>query len=141
MRDSKTKNMNQNKYTEEEARVLVHRSLDEELNSAEQRVLEAVLEQYPALKAELSDLRQMQQLFVQLHPVAQPDFAQQVAEAAMRSPAWYRPLVKSWSAVAAAACVAMILALGFIYYNSGTLETEALLGLEDIQLEDAYVFE
>ena len=83
----------------------------------------------------------MQRLFGQLHPPAQPDFAQRVSEAVVLAARWYRPLARSWSAIAVAASVALLLGLGFIYYNSGTLETEALLGLEEMLVEDAYAFE
>lgn len=133
--------MKENKYTEEEARLLAHRSLGETLGPVEQQQLAEALVQHPGLNDELASLREMRQLFAQLHPVAEPDFTQRVVQAVSTIPIWYRPLLRNWSTVAAAACIVLGLGLSFVYYNSGTLETEALLGLEEIQLEDAYAFE
>lgn len=133
--------MNQNKYSIEEARLLVHRSLDEVLAPEEQHALEEVLVTFPELQLELTQLLEMRQLFSQLQHTNKPGFANRVVRSAMSDTNWYRPLIYNWSAVAAAACIALVLALGFIYYNSGTLETEALLGLEEILLDDVYAFE
>lgn len=133
--------MNQNKYTIEEARLLVHRSLDEALGQEEQLALNEIRLQFPELESEYQQLQEMQQLFSQLQQPASAGFAERVAKTVLADTSWYRPLISSWSAVAAAACVVLALSLGFIYYNSGTLETEALLGLEDIQLDDVYALE
>ena len=133
--------MSQNKYTEEEARLLAHRSLDEQLNASEQELLAEVFANYPDLREEIARLKEMSQLFAQIRPEPSADFAQQVIAALPAPLIWYRPLIKRWSTVAAAACVALLLALSFIYINSGNLETETILGLEEIWVEDAYAFE
>lgn len=133
--------MRPEKYTEEEARVLAHRSLDEGLTPEELNALQEVFKQYPGLAEEVTELKAMQQLFTQLSPAAKPAFAQRVIQKVTPQAIWYRPLIKNWSSIAAAACVALLLAVGFIYGNSGSLEAEALLGLEEIHLEDAYAFE
>lgn len=133
--------MSQKKYTEEEARLLAHRSLDEPLSTAEQVLLTEVFDDFPELREEVERLKEMSQLFTQLRPEPSADFAQRVIGVLPAPLLWYRPLIKRWSAVAAAACVALLLALSFIYINSGTLETEAILGLEEIWVEDAYAFE
>ncbi len=133
--------MNRNKYSIEEARLLVHRSLDEVFDQQEQQALVVVLAQFPELEVERQQLEEMRQLFSQLQQPAKPGFAAQVASSVLSDHSWYRPLISSWSSVAAAACVVLALSLGFVYYNSGTLETEALLGLEDIQVDDVYAFE
>ncbi|MEL6657991.1 MAG: hypothetical protein AAFN81_04875 [Bacteroidota bacterium] len=133
--------MSQKKYTEEEARLLAHRSLDEPLSTAEQVLLTEVFDDFPELREEVERLEEMSQLFTQLRAEPSADFAQRVIGVLPAPLVWYRPLIKRWSAVAAAACVALLLALSFIYINSGTLETEAILGLEEIWVEDAYAFE
>ncbi len=133
--------MSQNKYTEEEARLLAHRSLDEPLSADEQVLLAEAFTSFPDLREEVERLREMGQLFAQLRPEPSAHFAQRVVMALPGPLAWYRPLVRRWSAVAAAACIALLLALSFIYVNSGTLDAEAILGLEDIWVEDVYAFE
>ncbi|MEO0728680.1 MAG: hypothetical protein AAFZ63_29360, partial [Bacteroidota bacterium] len=96
---------------------------------------------FPELREEVERLKEMSQLFMQLRAEPRAGFAQRVVSALPAPLVWYRPLIKRWSTVAAAACVALLLALSFIYINSGTLETEAILGLEEIWVEDAYAFE
>ena len=93
----------------------------------------------PLLKFER--LLEMSHVCMLLWEEPRAGFAQRVVSALPAPLVWYRPLIKRWSTVAAAACVALLLALSFIYINSGTLETEAILGLEEIWVEDAYAFE
>ena len=133
--------MRQAKYTKEEARLLAHRSLDEALSTGDLALLEDAYTTYPELREEVERLKEMSQLFGQLQTEPSADFTQQVMKSLPAQIIWYRPLISNWSAVAAAACVALVLAFTFIYFNSGTLETEAILGLEEIYVEDAYAFE
>ena len=52
-----------------------------------------------------------------------------------------RPLVRLWPAIAVAACIAVVLGLGLIYSSSGSLDQEAIMGLDQVDLDDVYAFD
>lgn len=123
-------------------RDLLLRSFDQELVETEAQQLQTALRTEPWLAAEKEQYLLLRAALPGLHPAADPAFTQRVTGGLFRqNNRMLRPLVRLWPAIAVAACIAVLLGLGFIYSTSGSLDQEAILGLDQVELDDVYVFD
>jgi len=120
---------------------LLRQSLDRELSPSESIRLAQALEANEWLREELAALQTLRNSFMQLHPAPSPAFTASVLQRLSEEQQLLRPLIVRWRSVAAAACIALLLGLGLIYNASGSLESEAILGLEQMELDDVYAFD
>lgn len=116
---------------------LLLRSITEPLSAAEQEQLRAALEASEELRREQEQLTYTRELVQQAIPAADPGFSQKVLERLQKGRKEVALVVQLFPRVAAA-CVAVILALGlFLYFEAGSLSTDALVGLQDLSIEEA----
>ncbi|WP_367391949.1 hypothetical protein [Lewinella sp. LCG006] len=120
---------------------LLRQSLDRELLPAEGIRLAQALETKEWLRDELALLQALRNSLKQLHPAPSPSFTARVLQRLPEEQQLLRPLIVRWRSVAAAACIALLLGLGLIYNASGNLDSEAILGLEQMELDDVYAFD
>lgn len=120
---------------------LLRQSLDRELSPAENIRLAQALETKEWLRDELALLQALRNSLKQLHPAPSPSFTARVLQRLPEEQQLLRPLIVRWRSVAAAACIALLLGLGLIYNASGNLDSEAILGLEQMELDDVYAFD
>lgn len=120
---------------------LLRQSLDRELSPAENIRLAQALETKEWLRDELALLQVLRNSLKQLHPAPSPSFTARVLQRLPEEQQLLRPLIVRWRSVAAAACIALLLGLGLIYNASGNLDSEAILGLEQMELDDVYAFD
>ena len=120
---------------------LLYRAADAPLSAEDRVSLDAALREHAWLREERERLLSMRSALAGLHPDHDPDFVTAVMREvrAERSP--LRPLVTRWRAVAAAAVIALAVGGGVIYQSAGGWETEALLGLGEMELDDVYAFD
>ncbi|PHN03122.1 hypothetical protein [Flavilitoribacter nigricans] len=116
---------------------LLLRSITEPMSAAEQEQLRAALEVSEELRREQEQLTYTRELVQQAIPAADPGFSQKVLERLQKGRKEVALVVQLFPRVAAA-CVAVILALGlFLYFEAGSLSTDALVGLQDLSIEEA----
>lgn len=116
---------------------LLLRSITESLSSEEQERLEAALAQSEALRQEQKQLMTTRDMVRQAIPAADPGFSQRVLQRLDKGRKEVTLVVRLFPRVAAA-CIAVLIALGlFLYFEAGSLSTDALVGLEDLSLEEA----
>lgn len=120
---------------------LLRQSLDRELPASESIRLAQSLEANEWLREELALLQTLRNSLKQLHPAPSPSFTTKVLQRLPEEQQLLRPLIVRWRSVAAAACIALLLGLGLIYNASGNLESETILGLEQMELDDVYAFD
>lgn len=107
------------------------------MSAAEQEQLRAALEVSEELRREQEQLTYTRELVQQAIPAADPGFSQKVLERLQKGRKEVALVVQLFPRVAAA-CVAVILALGlFLYFEAGSLSTDALVGLQDLSIEEA----
>lgn len=120
---------------------LLRQSLDRELPTSDSSRLAQALEANEWLREELALLQTLRNSLKQLHPAPSASFTAKVLQRLPEEQALLRPLIVRWRTVAAAACIALLLGLGLIYNASGNLKSEAILGLEQMELDDVYAFD
>lgn len=120
---------------------LLRQSLDRQLSPAEQKRLDTGLEEHASLREELVELQNLRSSLRKLHPQPSSYFTNSVMQQLSEQQQLLRPLIVRWRSIAAAACIALLLAAGLIYSSNGDLETESILGLEQMELDDVYAFE
>ena len=125
----------------QELRDLLLRSFDEELNTNDAQRLQAALLTEAWLLAEREEFLLLRSALSDLHPAPNAVFTQQVMENFRTEKQVLRPLLKLWPAMAAAACMAIAISLGFIYSSTGSLDTATILGIDQLEMDDVYVFE
>ena len=120
---------------------LLRQSLDRELSPSERIRLAQALETNDWLRRELASLKTLRNNLKQLHPAPSAVFTTSVLQRLSEEQRLLRPLIIRWRSVAAAACIALLLGLGLIYNASGNLESEAILGIDQMELQDVYAFD
>ncbi|HKK78045.1 MAG TPA: hypothetical protein VJ933_00395 [Phaeodactylibacter sp.] len=112
---------------------LLYRAQDNPLSPVEERELALALEQSPGLRAERDKLLRLRDAFGQIEPPPEPDFTAQVM-AGLQA----RVVPLRWLRRVAAACL-LLLAAAFLtlYFSEGSLSTDTLIGVQELQPEDA----
>jgi len=117
---------------------LLLRSFDEELDAAESQDLARALRQYPALRTEQAQIQEMREQFAALNPGPGLDFADRVLQAL---PQKQVPVIqlKSYAYSISVACLLVLLMAGtLVYQTGGSLSTEAIVGVQNLGVEEAY---
>lgn len=118
-------------------RSLLYRALDAPLLPEEAQVLAHALELYPDLQAEQEELRRLRQ---DLHNWSVSETPAHFSESVLKRAHAVRVLrLQDWAPQIAAACLAGVIAfLLSIYFGEGSLDTTAILGLEELSPEEAF---
>lgn len=118
-------------------KALLIRSITEELLPAEERQLQEALQHSEELKKEQAYLLRTREMVVAAMPPADPGFAEKVLQGLGKSSKEVALIVRIYPRVAAA-CIAVIAALSlFLYFETGSLSTDVLMGLDGLSLEEA----
>ncbi|MCB0629507.1 MAG: hypothetical protein R2824_11980 [Saprospiraceae bacterium] len=122
---------------EQEIKNLLLRSLTEELSSEEAALLETALSESRELRAEQQALLQTRAAVRSTIPPADPAFVDRVMLRLEKKRKEIALVVQLFPRVAAA-CVIVLIALGiFLYFEAGSLSTDALVGLQDLSIDEA----
>ena len=121
---------------------LLIRSFDEELSPDDAVMLEDALKQSSALRAEKQRLEQMRRAIAELQAPEDGQFAQRVMAKLRegRKKTLNSRLVSIFPKVAAACLLVFMLSLLAIYFSSGTLSIDAIIGVEELTPEDASIY-
>ena len=121
------------------ANTLLYESFDRQLSSEEQAFLQQALAQDPALREEQAQLLLLREGMAQLQASPKIGFADTVMAKIneQQSGGVIRHLAQLFPRVAAAAIVVATLTLLSIYWNSGSLDSDSLIGYQDLQPEEA----
>jgi anti-sigma factor RsiW len=119
---------------------LLIRSLDDALPPAEQTALDAGLAASPALREEHRQLLAMRKALGQIKAAPAPNFTDQVMRRLpIRQGLSFTSAIIRLYPQAAAACVAvLIIGLLSIYLSEGNLSVEALVGIQELSVDEAY---
>lgn len=117
---------------------LLVQSLDTELEPQEQKILELALQGRPEWRAKKEELLALRATLGSLHVAEQADFVDQVMLRVAKAKSRVIQLPQ-FVAQIAAACVLLVLSvLMSLYFSEGSLNTDVLLGIQDLSPEDAY---
>ena len=120
----------------DDLRHLLARSYDEKLEPEEEKVLEEALLYNEWLRVEAAQFKQLREALQSWSVPSANDFTDKVMQQVEDSAAYRLP--RHWLQWTAAASAAIILIAGIsIYWTSGSLSTEALLGVSELAPEDA----
>lgn len=116
---------------------LLLRSLDETLPQAEQAQLDQALREKEWLRTEQQQLLQLRQGLRGLKGQPQAGFVDQLLH---QLPARVRlfSLQRLWPVAIAASLVAAVATAGWIYTSSGGFDKAAIIGLDELEIEDVY---
>ena len=116
---------------------LLLRSITEPLSKDEQERLNTALARSEDLRTEQEQLMLTRELIQQAVPAADPGFSLRVLQRLDKGRKEVALVVQLFPRVAAA-CVAVVFALSlFLYFEAGSLSADALVGLEDLSVEEA----
>ena len=122
---------------EQQIKNLLLRSLTEELSSEEAARLETALSTSEELRTEQQALLQTKAAVRSAIPAADPAFVDRVMLHLEKKRKEIALVVQLFPRVAAA-CVIVLIALGlFLYFEAGSLSTDALVGLQDLSIDEA----
>ncbi len=119
---------------------LLLQSLDAPLDADQRRTLDAALAQRDDLRTQQQQYQVLRQALAGLHPAPNADFAGRVMASIAQQRHYLTPVVRLWPLVAVAASVVLVLGLAFIYYHTGSLDADALVGVDTLDLDDALAF-
>jgi anti-sigma factor RsiW len=124
---------------------LLIKSFDQELSAIEKKELEQALANSAALRAEKEALLNTRQLFASFSPKADNDFATKVLNRIeKKKPVIKKNLTFYLSHIypkAVAACILILFSfIAFIYLSEGSLDSDALIGINDLSPDEAYSF-
>ncbi len=119
---------------------LLLRSLDFELSPGEQAELEAALERSAELRAEKAQLQRVRQLLGEWEPRRKASVVSTVMARVARAPvSWEARIINLAPRVAAASIVLLLTGMLTLYFADGQAAASALVNLETLTPEDAYV--
>ncbi|GEM_PF-1954352 len=126
---------------EQTSKELLFLSLDNELTTAEQTRLDAVLTESEALQQEKEQLLQMRSLVVNLRVRRDNDFSARVATRLKKQKkrGFWSDIVAISPKVAAACTALMIATLMGIYIREGSLSRDIIIGVDHLTPEDAAI--
>lgn len=121
---------------EKQMRELLLRSLDGELDPAESMRLEKALQDSAVLRAEKEQLLQVRRLMATLQPAPDPSFAERVM-GRLRQERRESSIVRWFPQVAAACLLLLVIVLSAVYFTSGNLQGDTLIGIGDLSPDEA----
>jgi len=118
---------------------LLIKSLDNELSPQEQQMLEQALSESEALRRERDQLLAMRSALGELPPVHDPAFSERVMQRLHEKSITSTALIAAMFPRVAAACILVLFAfLLSIYVSEGSLTSDALLGTQELTVDEAY---
>ena len=123
-----------------EAKEILYASFDRALTAEEAAILASALAQSPELRKEQEEIQAMRQMLGAVQ-VDTTNLSQQIMQAIAKKPAHRIGLTRRVAVYLPRIAASLLLILGLslftIYNTEGTLNQEALIGLEDISAEEA----
>jgi anti-sigma factor RsiW len=116
---------------------LLLRSMTEELPPEEAAQLEAALSASETLRQEQRALLQTKMALQSALPPADPAFVDRVMIRLDRKRKDIALVVQLFPRVAAACAIVLVALTLFLYFEAGSLSADALVGLEDLSIDDA----
>ncbi|MEO1437177.1 MAG: hypothetical protein AAFV80_16670 [Bacteroidota bacterium] len=118
---------------------LLHESYDRELNPKEAQKLQEALANDPALAREKQQLDQLRSLLANQTTRLKASVADDVIKALENESEDLSEGLVRWFPRVAAACLLIILAMLIqIYAQNGSLNSDSLMGIQELELYDAY---
>lgn len=133
------------KAHEQVIKALMMKSLDEKLTLGEQTKLNEALAVSQELQLEYQELRQMRQLIGQYEVKDDALWSDQeilnfIPVMKSKNSAKVFLLGRYWSKIAVACAIAFIVSLGSVYYQNGSLDGDTLVGIDEINADEAYTY-
>ena len=125
-----------------EYRDLLYRSLDGKLSSGEEKRLKAALDEHPSIRRERDELLKLRSALKELRLDKDPDFVERIMSktAGKNAPNGLPTrIARLFPRVAAACVIALIVTFLLIFWSDGPLSTDVIIGVENLQPEDAYL--
>lgn len=119
---------------------LLLQSFDAPLDADQRLMLDAALAQRADLRAQQQQYLALRQALAARRTAPDAGFADRVVARIAEQQHYLAPVVRLWPIVAVAASVALVFGLAFIYYHTGSLDVDALVGVDTLDLDDALVF-
>jgi len=129
-------------HIESNIKDLLIRSFDEELSTTDAARLEQALTQSSTLRTEFRKMENMRKSISTLRVKKDPGFADDVlARLKEEGKKTLNTVIASiFPKVAAACLVVFLLSLLAIYFSSGTLSVDAIIGVDELTPEDASIY-
>ena len=130
---------------EERFRILMFSSLEGTITPGEQKELDQLLGSDPAYREQYDQLLQIRE---GLHSWTVPEEGgwtesqvdHLVKRAMRRQEAVIVTLGRHWQKIAAACVIILLVSIGSIYVQSGTLDSDTLVGIDEIEADEAYTY-
>ena len=119
--------------------LLLH-SFDAPLDADQRRILDAALAQRADLRVQQQQHLALRQALAGLRTAPDADFTGRVMARIAEQRHVLAPVIRLWPLVAVAASVVLVLGLAFIYYHTCSLDADALVGVDTLDLDDALAF-
>lgn len=121
---------------------LLIRSLDQELAPVEAARLRRALDESSALRAERQRLHLMRRKIAALRLGRDPAFVEEVTNRLLDlgNRTLTRTMAAIFPKVAAACLLLFLLSMAAIYFTSGALSFDAIIGIEELTPEDANIY-
>lgn len=123
-------------------RDLLIRSLDQKLDPSETARLRRALDESSVLRTEQQRLRRMRRKIAALRLDRDPTFAERVTNRLLDlgKRTLSRTMAAIFPKVAAACLLLFLLSLAAIYFSTGALSVDAIIGIEELTPEDANIY-
>ena len=121
--------------------LMVH-ALDNELTAEDASRLEQALSESVELRNEQQQLLRMRQMFATTQPEPSAVFVDNIIArlAKPKQPRLEVLIIKMLPQIAAACILAFAVSLSAIYLSEGTLSLDAVIGVEELSLDDAHTW-
>ncbi len=127
----------------EALKILLIRSFDEELDARSAQMLEEALSSYPWLVEEKKELMAMRDQLTFFSVAEDPTFSDRLMSNLQEAEEPNKQnvtIVQLFPKVAAACFLILLALLLHIYYTQGSIDMDALVGIQDVTPEEAYSY-
>lgn len=133
------------KAHEQDIKALMLKSLDESLSKEEQIKLDQTLNTSLEMQKEYQELKQMRHLLEHYNVPDDTLWSDQeildfIPAARSKNGAKIFLLGRYWSKIAVACVIAFVVSLGSVYYQNGSLDGDTLVGIDEINADEAYTY-
>ena len=124
---------------------LMLKSLEEPLDSYEQILLEDALGSSAEMRKKYQDLKEVRQLLNTYELDSDSLWSEEeiirfipVQKAENQAKTFV--LGRYWSRIAAACVIALVISMGSVYFQNGSIDADTLVGIDDIYADEAYTY-